>query len=453
MNTAAAISTPYGRGGIAVIRIVGDEAFSIADRVFKTASGVLPSKLEPNFLCYGHIYAGEELIDEGMIVRFAAPRSYTGEDTVEISCHGGIFVSHKVLEAVYVAGALPAGPGEFTKRAFMNGKLSLSQAEAVIRVIDAETNDSLRLALSHANGSLKNKIDEIYNSLAALISRAYVTTDYPEEDLSTLSAEEMKKTLYDVQGELEALYGTYKSARIINEGIYTVIAGKPNTGKSSLFNLLLDRERAIVSDIEGTTRDFIEDRATLDGVLFKLCDTAGIRDGSDTLEAAGIGRSLEIINKAELILAVFDGSAPCDERDIKIIKELKKVSCPKIALLNKSDLGTKFTLELSSFDRVIRTNTLSKEGIGELRRALSDMFGSGKIDYSQPHIANARQAASILAAKEALGRAIDALDAGYTEDIAGLDIEEALARLGECDGRAVSEDVVERIFHNFCVGK
>lgn len=453
-DTVAAISTPYGRGGIALIRISGNDALDIADRVFKISGKGVPSSLLPNTMCYGQIYSGAELIDSGMIVRFAAPRSYTGEDIVEISCHGGVLVSQKVLEAVFNAGALPAGPGEFTKRAFMNGKLSLSEAEAVIGIIDAETNEALRLALSHASGTLTAKLDDLYDRLTALLSEAYVTTDYPDEDLSDLGSDEMKKRLYKLHSELETLYNTYKNARAVNEGIYTVIAGKPNTGKSSLFNLLLEKKRAIVSDIEGTTRDFIEESAVINNVLLKLCDTAGIRESEDMLEMAGVERSIEMLEKAELVLAVFDASKPADIKDQKIIEEIKKKSCPKIALLNKCDLDRALTLDLSGFDRVIETSTISHKGIDELKDTVSEMFRFGEIDYTKDAVvANARQAASVKAACDAVLRGALALENGYTQDIAGLDIEEALARLGECDGRQVSEDIVDRIFHNFCVGK
>ncbi len=455
LDTVAAISTPYGRGGIAVIRISGERAFDIADKVFKVAGGVLPSSIDANLMKYGHICYNNELIDSGMIVRFAAPHSYTGEDAVEISCHGGVLVSKKVLQAVFEAGALPAGPGEFTKRAFMNGKLSLSQAEAVIGIIDAESTKALRLALSHASGTLTKKINALYDELADLLARSYVYSDYPDEDLSDLTVDEMKRGLNRVLEELEALYATYENARSVNEGIYTVITGKPNTGKSSLFNLLLGKNRAIVSDIEGTTRDFIEDNVSINGVLLKLCDTAGIRKSQDRLENAGIERSLELLDRAELVIAVFDSSCAADERDIAIIEQIsKKKRCRKIALLNKSDLGDAFSADLSSFDFVIKTDAVTPFGINELERAVLSMFDAGDIDFSeQATIANARQAASIRASCNALIHGIRTLEDGYTQDIAGLDIEEALARLGESDGRQVSEDIVDRIFHNFCVGK
>ena len=453
-STVAAISTPYGRGGVALIRISGDRAFQIADRVFVTASGVLPSSLEANRMVYGDVLLSGEKIDDGMIVLFKGPRSYTGEDTVEITCHGGILVSGKVLQAVLEGGAVMAAPGEFTKRAFMNGKLSLSQAEAVINVIDAETNASLRLALSHASGALTKKLDGIYSRLLSLVSQSYVYADYPDEDLTDINADEMITALEQVYSELCLLYSTYDTGRAINEGVYTAIVGRPNAGKSSLLNLLAGKERAIVSDVEGTTRDFIEESVTLGDIILRLCDTAGIRESDDKVERIGIERSLEAIERADLVLAVFDGSQKAHEEDHALIEKLKNTKALKIAVINKTELVQKFDTDTSSFDATIRISTVTGEGLDALREQISSFFIKGDIDYNESTLlVNARQFAAVKGASDALKRGIDALRQGYTQDVAGLDIEQAMALLGETDARQIGIDIVDSIFHNFCVGK
>ena len=453
-NTVAAISTPYGRGGVALIRICGEDAFAVADRVFRPASGTLPSALDHGRMVYGDILLASEKIDDGMIVLFKAPRSYTGEDTVEITCHGGILVSSKVLEAVFDAGAAPAGPGEFTKRAFVNGKLSLSQAEAVINVIDAESTASLKLSLSHASGALTRKIDGIYNELLALLAQSYVFADYPDEDLADLSPKEMTERLKQIKNELTDLHGTYSAGRAINEGVYTAIVGRPNAGKSSLLNLLSGKERAIVSDIEGTTRDYVEESVCVGDLILRLCDTAGIRESDDAIERIGIQRSFDAIERAELVLAVFDGSAGATLEDRLLAEKLKDSPCKKIAVINKCELVQKPVTDTSFFDATIRISTVTGQGIDELKERIVSLFINGEIDYNRDVLlVNARQASAVKEAIFCLERALSALEGGYTQDLAGLDIEQAMAELGQTDGRSVGIDVVDSIFHNFCVGK
>ena len=453
-STVAAISTPYGRGGVALIRICGEDAFAVADRVFRPASGRLPSSLEHGRMVYGDILLGGEKTDDGMAVIFKAPHSFTGEDTVEITCHGGILVSSKVLEAVFDAGASPARPGEFTKRAFVNGKLSLSQAEAVINVIDAESTASLRLSLSHASGALTRKIDGIYNELLALLAQSYVFADYPDEDLTDLSVEEMTEGLRRIKNELVHLHNTYDTGRAINEGVYTAIVGRPNAGKSSLLNLLAGKERAIVSDIEGTTRDYVEESVTVGDLVLRLCDTAGIRESEDAIERIGIQRSFDAIERAELVLAVFDGSADATLEDRLLAEKLRESPCRKIAVINKCELVQKPVTDTSFFDATIRISTVTGQGIDELKKKIVSLFISGEIDYNQDVLlVNARQASAVKEAISCLERAISALECGYTQDLAGLDIEQAMAALGQTDGRSVGIDVVDSIFHNFCVGK
>ena len=453
-RTVAAISTPFGRGGIAVIRISGPDALKVGDAIFRCAGGRTLSGSVPGTTRYGSIIKRSEIIDDGMAVAFRAPRSFTGEDTVEISCHGGVLISGEVLEAAFEAGADPAGPGEFTKRAFMNGKMSLSSAEAVIDLIDSSSREAARLARANASGAVSSKVSEIYDELTALVSQAYVYADYPDEDLTDVTPSEMRERLLAAKEKTERLYLSYKSGRAISEGIYTVIIGRANSGKSSLLNRLLGKDRAIVSDTEGTTRDFIEESATVGRVILRLCDTAGIRNSEDEIERIGIGRSLEQLEKAELVYALFDGSREITDQDKLIIEKLRSCPAHKIAVINKCDLNVKFEADLSGFDRVVRISALTGEGIDDLKKISEELFVSGEIDYnSDPVVSSARQAAALTRASEALERAINALDNGFTQDIAGLDVEQALAAFGETDGRAVTLDIVDNIFHRFCVGK
>jgi len=458
-TTIAAIATPYGRGGISVIRISGDDAIAIADRIFKAKNKKTLAETKGFTMLYGDVYADGRVIDDGIASLFRAPHSYTGEDTVEISCHGGILITESVLTAILTAGAVQAGPGEFTKRAFVNGKLSLSEAEGVINLIDAETKDKMYLARSHTSGVFSREIDRIYENLLALVSQTYVYADYPDEDLTDLSVTELRDGIQKALADVEALLATYKAGHAILDGIYTVVAGKPNTGKSSLMNALLGRERAIVSSYAGTTRDYLEEKATIGKIFLKLVDTAGIHEAEDEVEKIGISRSVSALEKAELVLAVFDASSNPTEEDIAFLNKLKTLPIPKIAILNKNDLDTDHTDDYrdylgEGFTQVLSLSAKHKKGLDELKNTIESLFVNGEIDYDNNAIvANARQNASLLQAADHLKRAISALDNGFTQDIAGMDIENAMATLAETDGRNVTTDIVDRIFHNFCVGK
>lgn len=454
--SVAAVSTPYGRGGIAVIRVSGEDAVEISSRVFVPGNGRPLSETEANRTVWGRILSDGEPLDDGMATVFRAPHSFTGEDTVEISCHGGILVTQKVLEAVFSAGAAPAGPGEFTKRAFLNGKLGLSQAEAIIDLIDAESTEKLRLAGAQARGSLSRACGEIYETLRAAVSSTYAYIDFPDEDLTDLSVPELTSAVEDVCERLRRLLSTYTHGKAVNEGIRCAIVGKPNTGKSSLLNALLGRDRAIVTEIAGTTRDVIEETVVLGRVMLRLADTAGIHGTEDTVEKLGVERSVAALEQAELVLAVFDASKPFDGDDLSLAEKLKACTCPVLALANKSDLeAVSDPASLGvPFAKILRIS--AKEGVGTdaVRETVEALFCAGKIDYdTEAVISNARQYA---AAKDALSharRALEALSSGYTQDIAGMDLELALSSLGELDGRAVTGDIVDTIFHNFCVGK
>ena len=455
-TTVAAVSTPYGRGGIAVIRVSGPDAVAAAEKLFVPGGGAALSSVESNRMVWGRIYYKEEQIDDGMAVIFRAPHSYTGEDTVEISCHGGIYLTQKVLESVFLCGALPAGPGEFTKRAFLNGKLGLSQAEAIIDLIDAQSMEGVRLAGAGARGMLKRAADEIYVLLRDAVSSTYAFIDFPDEDLTDLSPEELLERISLAEEKLEALARSYSVGKAVNEGIRCAIVGKPNTGKSSLLNCLTGEDRAIVTEIAGTTRDVLEETVSIGRILLRLADIAGIHGTEDVVEQLGVERSLRALGNAELVLAVFDGSAALEEEDFALAEHLRGVGCPIVAVINKSDAG--LAADISSLDvpfaKTVTVSAKNGTGVDVLREAVESLFMDGQIDYStEAVVSNARQYAAVCTAREHVGRAAAALRDGYTQDIAGMDLELALSALAEVDGRAVTGDVVDTIFHNFCVGK
>lgn len=457
MSTVSAISTPFGKGGIAVIRLSGDEAIEITSKIFTPFGNKKLTDYPPNTLVYGDIYKDGKIIDRGMAVYFRAPRSYTGENSAEIHCHGGILLSQMVLESTFLAGAHPAGPGEFTQRAFLSGKMGLSQAESVIDLIDAQSESKVVLAASQADGRLSRKVNEIYSSLMTIVSSIYAYIDYPDEDLTDISVEDMKKGLTDINLQLENLKKTYKTGRAVCEGLNTVIVGKPNTGKSSVLNMLLGEDRAIVTPIAGTTRDTVEETLSAGKVLLRLCDTAGIRDTGDEVEGIGVKRALKKMEEAELVLAVFDGSKCLDAEDEEVIKQLRSLEGKTvIVVLNKSDIGE--DLDKSDFnditEHVISVSAKEERGKTELVELIEKIYIDGEIEYSSACVVtNARQFASVCNAMTHINAAVDSLNEGFTQDIAGMELEIALSELGNLDGRKVTEDVVHNIFGRFCVGK
>ncbi len=451
-KTVAAVSTPRGRGGVAMVRVSGEKAFQIARRVFKPSSGREITDYPPNTAVRGGFYDKDSLFDDGMAVLYKSPKSFTGEDTAELFCHGGLLVTRKLLSAVISAGADWASPGEFTKRAFINGKLSLTEAEAVAGIIDAVSEKHLEVSLTQLGGALSRKITAIYEKLKFLAASVYAYIDYPDEDMTDVTCEEMKQTLRGISEELHALCQSRKYGKAISEGVKTVIAGRPNTGKSSLLNLLIGEERVIVTDIEGTTRDIVTEKITLGDVVLDLSDTAGIRDGSgvNMIEKIGIENAKAALKEAEIILFVIEKTLSDYDREIiNIIKEAGSED-KTIALYNKSDLGG--ASPGGVFKNEIVFSAKTGEGKGLLVRAISGLCGKSEARDVGGIIVSARQYGALEKANECVKNAIGALDI-FTQDIAGMDIEEALGFLGEADGREVSEDVVNGIFSNFCVGK
>ncbi|MBQ8545571.1 MAG: tRNA uridine-5-carboxymethylaminomethyl(34) synthesis GTPase MnmE [Clostridia bacterium] len=452
-KTIAAISTAKGKGGVAIIRISGDEALSVAKKMTKLRI----DSPEPRKAYYCEILREGEIIDDGILTYFKAPASFTGEDVCEIACHGGLYVTQAVLESAFSAGAYPAGAGEFTKRAYVNGKLTLSRAEAIGQVIDAKTDSQLRLSSSQARGILSSRVDSIREKILDCISHAYATIDYPDEDISEAEISEINDCLDYVISSLDSLKKTYRTGRAVCEGIKTAIIGKPNAGKSSVYNMLLGEELAIVTDIAGTTRDVIEHTASVGGVTLNLADTAGIHETFDTVEKIGVERAKSKIESSELLLCVFDSSTTETDEDEFILECAKGKSA--IAIINKTDKENKLSPDFmqkidTGCQKTVFLSAKTSDGRDELAKVLSDMYNLGEIDLSSDAvIANARQFSSVSLAYDKACEAKDALILGQTPDIICFSLESALSELNMIDKREVSEEVVSAIFSRFCVGK
>lgn len=459
-HTIAAVSTPPGKGGVAIIRISGEGAFDIADKVFSPIKSGKLSDSTPRQQIYGHVIDGGERIDDVLATRFPAPHSYTGEDTVEIACHGGMLVTALVLEAVLKAGAVPASAGEFTRRAFINGRLSLTEAEAISNLLEAGSREQIKLASSSARSALSAKIQKIREELVSLMSSIYARIDYPDEDLGDFDDREVLAHLYNIRKNVSSLLSTYKTGRAISEGVRTVICGKTNVGKSSFYNMLLGEDAAIVTDIEGTTRDVLERSVPLGKVMLRLADTAGIREGAeiDAVERIGIEKSREMIEKSELLFAIFDISRPFDEKDELLLSLISESSSPKIAILNKSDKPALFDERRlgGGFDYTITTSMKvdGTENLAAIEEMVNALFTDEKILVGEDAvISSARQNAALARAAEFVAAAIESLEAGFAQDATSSDIERALGAMSELDGRAVSEEIIADIFSKFCVGK
>lgn len=461
MDTVAAVSTPSGKGGVALIRISGPDAVRVGGAVFEAKSGRPLSEQASARLCYGEIVGRDEngartSIDDGMAVVFRAPHSFTGEDTVEITCHGGILVTREVLGAILRAGARHAEAGEFTRRAFLNGKMHLTEAEALGQLLEAQTTTQMRLARGGMQGRLAERMTALYDSLRTVMASVLAAIDFPEEDLAEMSREEMADALEDVRSGLRALGRTYGTGRAISEGIPTVICGAANAGKSSVYNRILGYDAAIVTDVEGTTRDVLRETATLGKTTLLLCDTAGLRDTADPVESIGIARSRREIEQAGLILAVFDGSQELSEVDRALADELAASGIPRLALWNKTDRAHSLPDEdfCACFDGVIPISAKDGDGFDRLAERVDALFIDGSLDVGRDAvITGARQYAAVCRAEEALSEALADLVAGVPLDLCCVGIECAMSCLGELDGREIGEEIVSEIFSKFCVGK
>lgn len=452
-DTIAALSTPLAPGGIGVIRISGDCAIEIADKVIKTTSGKPLSSLKGYSAAHGKAYSGDELLDECVALVFRAPKSYTGEDTVEISCHGGVYVTSRVLRAVLSAGARPAEGGEFTKRAFLNGKMDLSEAEAVMSLISARGEGGMKAALTALDGALSKKIDAYCNILVSAAANMAAWVDYPDDEIPDLDFDVLSESLNEVYEGLEALLCRFDAGKAITDGVDTAIVGKPNVGKSALMNMLSGFRRSIVTDIAGTTRDIVEETVRVGRVILNLADTAGIRESEDTVESIGVEMAKERIEKAELILAVFDVSRGLDESDEEILELCK--SRRVIGIINKTDLPRKADIEKiqKTLNEVIFISALKGDGEAELSEAIEKALGTNKIDTSQAMLTTERQRRSAEKALASIKEAIDAVNIGMTMDAINVCIDSAIEELLELTGKKAREAVVDEVFSRFCVGK
>ena len=452
-DTIAAISTPKGEGGIAIIRISGDKSFEILDKIF--------IKKNPNAdlgfykLNYGFIKDGEKIVDEVMAVRLKAPKSYTCEDIVEINCHGGTLVSEKVLELVLRNGARHAESGEFTKRAFMNGRIDLSQAEAVMDIIQGKTEKSVSLSLDQLRGDLRDKVNEFKKALLDITAHVNVVLDYPEEGIDDPLPVELRDNLEKVYEEANRLIDSYNTGKKIKEGIKTVIVGKPNVGKSTLLNALLREERAIVTHIAGTTRDVIEEIINIKGIPLVLVDTAGIRKTDDIVENIGVEKSKQFIEKADLVLLVLDASKELENEDIEVINQIKENKKKIIVLLNKIDLNKKINLEGHNLENIVEISAKDNIGIEDMQEKIYSYIVEEDVENSSEKliITNIRHKTALEKTKDAIRNIFETIDMGLPMDLISVDLKEALDSLSEITGEISSEDILDHVFGNFCVGK
>ncbi len=455
-TTIAAISTAMSASGIGIVRISGENAMDVISRIYRSKGGKKKIKEVPSHtIHYGYIYNGEELIDEVLVMIMRAPRTFTGEDTVEIDCHGGVYAMKRVLETVLKNGAEIAGPGEFTKRAFLNGRLDLSQAEAVMDVIQAKNDYALKSSMEQLRGSVQKAIRDIREKLIYHIAYIESALDDPEHISLDGYPQELLEVVDKEQQEVKRLLKSSSDGKIIQEGIQTVILGKPNAGKSSLLNLLLGENRAIVTDIAGTTRDILEEYITLHGITLKITDTAGIRETEDIVEKIGVDKAKEMAQKADLILYVVDSSMPLDENDEEIMSMLggKKA----IILYNKTDLTPVIPLEElreKTGHPVIPISAKEETGITELEDKVKEMFFGGELSFNdEVYITNARHKAALEEADKSLDLVRNSIEMGMPEDFFSIDLMNAYENLGKILGESVGEDLVNEIFSKFCMGK
>ncbi len=455
-STIAAIATAPGAGGIAVVRLSGPESYEVAERVFRPAN---PSKKVAEAKGYtamfGAFVEGEDAFDEGVALFFRAPHSYTGEDVVELSCHGGSAVARRLVEACIAAGASPAAPGEYTRRAFLNGKLSLTQAEAVMDLISADGRQGAALANASLNGALSRKITAQKDALTALQAHLAAWVDFPEEDVPELSQSHLCAVLGGVEQELDALIQSYDASAVLREGVDCAIVGRPNAGKSTLLNLLAGFDRAIVTPVAGTTRDVVEQAVQLGDVRLNLFDTAGLRQTEDAIEAEGIRRSWRKLDEAGLVLAVFDAAQPLSDDDLELARRCQ--GRPAIAVLNKQDLAgetdvPRGTLE-PYFKKIVPMCARDAVGLQALTDAVADLLGTAQLDPEAAQLCSARQLAAATRARDALAEAIAARQNGFGLDAAAVCLTDALQALFDLTGENASDATIEEVFETFCVGK
>lgn len=455
-DTIAAIATALTPSGIGIIRISGQDAMDIIDRIYKSKNNdKLLSKVKSHTIHYGYIFDGEEMIDEVMVLIMRAPNSYTKEDTVEIDCHGGVFVMKRILETVLKHGARPAEPGEFTKRAFLNGRIDLSQAESVIDIINSKNEYALNSSLSQLKGAVKNDIIQNREKIIHEIAFIETALDDPEHISLDGYPEKLNNIVNGILDEITTLIKSADNGKIIKEGIKTAIVGKPNAGKSSLLNILVGEERAIVTDIEGTTRDTLEENINLNGISLNIIDTAGIRHTEDVVEKIGVDKAKDCIERADLVIYVIDSSKDLDGNDFAIIEQIKDKKA--IVLLNKSDLSSKTGVEdVKKYINkpIISISAKEETGINDLENTIKNMFFNGEISFNdEVMITNVRHKNALIDAKESLELVVNSIQNGLPEDFFSIDLMNAYESLGTIIGEALEEDLVNEIFSKFCMGK
>ena len=452
-KTIAAVSTPPGTGGISVIRISGDDAVQIADKVFVSVSGKKLAQLKGYSAAYGKVYDNGELLDEAVATVFLAPHSYTGENVVELSCHGGMYITSQVLRAVLDKGAVIAEAGEFTKRAFLNGKIDLTESEAVMDIISAKGRAAARSAIGIKEGRLRREIDDVKNSLVDSAAHLSAWADYPEEDIPEVSEETLGENINNALNKLNSLIRGYDIGKSVKEGIDTLIIGKPNVGKSTLMNFLSGSEKSIVTDIPGTTRDIIEETVVLGNVVLLLSDTAGLRDTDNPIEKIGVERAKKRVQSCGLVLAVFDASRNLDDDDYSMLELLGDV--PSVAVINKSDLSSVIDVDYikTKVNEVVFISAVKGDGIDNLISAVEKITGAAEFDENTAVLSTERQRECTIRAKQALEEALSALNGGFTLDAVTVSLEDAIQALLELTGERVGEVVVHGVFSKFCVGK
>lgn len=454
-DTIAAIATTMSNSGIGIIRISGEESFSILKRIFRKKNGKNIETEKTHTVHYGYIFDGDQMIDEVLVLIMKGPHSYTTEDTVEIDCHGGILMMKKILETVIKYGARLAEPGEFTKRAFLNGRIDLSQAEAVIDVINAKNDYALKSSVNQLSGGISKRIRSLREKIIYEIAFIESALDDPEHISLDGYDFQLKEKLSSMMKELETLIASSDNGKVMTEGIRTVIMGKPNVGKSSLLNILAGEERAIVTEIAGTTRDTLEEHIFLHGISLNVVDTAGIRHTDDVVEQIGVSRAKDAAKDADLIIYVVDGSVPLDENDRQIIQIVRGRKA--VVLLNKSDLGQiveKEQLENLTGHQVIPVSAKEKTGIEELEKEILSMFYEGDIDFNdQIYVTNVRHKTALMESLDSLKLVVKAIEDGVPEDFYSIDLMNTYEQLGSIIGEAVEDDLVNEIFSRFCMGK
>ncbi len=453
-TTIVAIATPAAPAGLGVLRLSGEEAISIAARVFRPAQPERTLTALPGYTAaYGHVFDGEGDIDDCVALVFRAPHSYTGEDTVELSCHGGLYLLQRVLRACIAAGACPAAPGEFTRRAFVNGKMDLTGAESVMALIAADGRLAARTALAAHEGNLFRRLQGVKEALLAVTAQLAAFVDYPDEDIPELQPATLAATVEEARRTVEELLSTFDAGRVLREGVDTAIVGSPNVGKSTLMNCLAGCERSIVTDIAGTTRDVVEETVRLGDVTLRLADTAGIRESDDTVETVGVERARQRMAQAALVLAVFDGSRPLTEEDKALARQAAQTAA--IAIINKADKPQEIDRAwlTATFDRVVTLSARDGSGVEELSAAVAHITGVEGLSAAQPVLSTERQRAAAAACLQSLTEAAQALSAGLTLDAVTVSVEGAIAAILELTGERTTEAVVDEVFARFCVGK